>query len=805
MSTHIRILKLQSAWCLSESPLKSWPIKRQPNGKDYIVDLLCSIHELGLSFEVDPNFVNRIEGGTIAISSILDIKSIKNALTSLKFNHILYLDQVTSLDGLMLLKWIDTRLYEQTTVGKAPKWFSILEDLVLQSPLTSRRLKPEFTTPYKTPGDYSPLELRIKARPREWVAVWTNQIQNVTYGQICKSMNNNQDLMISHWDTDFSAIQSSPSHQPLTLKKCQGCTLNDPSIDIITKYSKNPRPPCVFTCRHDDALNIPTTNKKKTDTNIIFSFSTFSLKQIVKFHFMKNNPIANTNFVSYPETISTSKFNPITSFVSPFAYIEKYIKSPIFKRELTKIANKFDRYSHLSFYTDGSVKRDITNTNTKAAAAWIETSTVMATEFSCGINCTFISSTKAEIMAIISALLVAPRSSTVDIYTDSQNVIFTYEQIKNTNVLIYPRECFKTTHVDLWYIIFDLLYNNELSITFHKVKAHAGNIYNNQVDLLAKDALDCEPMEINIINTGYNVAPKFMNTVITTHVRKFVKALTVMEGFFEFYNLRRNAKYKHLDIDWISTFDYLNADSLTNSTTFSASNLKSRRVKLMMEELPTIEYLKHCKPSIYGDWTCICCDEEETFNHLWTCPYTQPILESIIEFSQEMLFRLLKIAQPQLEHDHPAVARLINNPDIWNPTTSLNSYTFVDLIKGFVASSLSRDIQEIVSTKSLTSSILITLLQAIFDKVQQDIWMPRCDRVVQKEKRHNITQKQKIFSKDKYTAFLKRSYHVPEVLIAAPPRDVNLQNIFSLAQVSIINGLHHNSFLGGSGLHTCCH
>jgi len=230
---------------------------------------------------------------------------------------------------------------------------------------------------------------------------------------------------------------------------------------------------------------------------------------------MKDHPIQNTNIITYPKSISTS-FNLITPFTSPVLYIEKYVKSPTFKRELTKLANKFDRFSHLSFYTDGSVTRNEDNIHSKAAAAWIETSTVSPTEFSCGVNVDFISSTKAEIMAVLSAIIIAPKDCAIDIYTDSQNVIMTYNYINMNNILNYPKECFKTQYIDLWYALFDVILYNDLMLTFHKIKAHARNSNNNHVDLLTKDALDCEPMNINIINSIYNVTSKFYNTIITT-------------------------------------------------------------------------------------------------------------------------------------------------------------------------------------------------------------------------------------------------------------------------------------------------
>src|SRR5687767_14219223 len=150
----------------------------------------------------------------------------------------------------------------------------------------------------------------------------------------------------------------------------------------------------------------------------------------------------------------------------------------------------------------------------------------------------------------------------------------------------------------------------------------------------------------------------------------------------------------------------------------------------MIEELPTMEYLQHCKPSLYQFWTCLSCDEIETFNHLWSCTHTISKLTNIMEFSQNLLFELVKIAAPQTEYDHPAVMRLINDPNIWNVSTSNTSFTFVDLIKGFVPAALSHDVHALVSTKALTSFVINSFLQAIFEKVRQEIWLPRCHQII---------------------------------------------------------------------------
>src|SRR5215208_6070241 len=216
----------------------------------------------------------------------------------------------------------------------------------------------------------------------------------------------------------------------------------------------------------------------------------------------------------------------------------------------------------------------------------------------------------------------------------------------------------------------------------------------------------------------------------------------------------------------------------------------------MMEELPTLEYLTHCKPLLYEQWTCMYCDNQETFNHIWICRHNKPILEDIVLFIQDVLFKLITLSQPNLEYDHPAVMRIVNDPYIWNVEASYNTFTFIDLIKGFISSSLSSDIHNIVSTKALTTSITTSFLQALHDQIYKEIWIPRCALVISREKHLNITQAQKIHTKNKSATFIKRSAHVPDLLSSSEPANPVLQSTSSLLAASITSGLHYTLFTG---------
>src|SRR6266511_2157315 len=262
ISTHIRLLKLQTSRWLPNNPLICWPSNTSVSNKDHIADLLSAIPEYNLSFQLEPQKMNLIKGGSIPLINILDRVSYKNAISSLRFNNIMYLDQITSLDGDFLLKWIDTRLYEKLTSIKIPKWFQILESLVITDQFSSRRLKPNWITKPKPPGNYDSLTLVRNARPREWIAAWNPTLNDAVYGQVCKTLGD--EIVFAHWKNDFSLQQTSPSHQTLFLKKCSGCLLDDPSIIEINKYTSTSHPACTTTCRQSDALYVPTVVADKT-------------------------------------------------------------------------------------------------------------------------------------------------------------------------------------------------------------------------------------------------------------------------------------------------------------------------------------------------------------------------------------------------------------------------------------------------------------------------------------------------------------------------------------------------------------
>lgn len=94
----------------------------------------------------------------------------------------------------------------------------------------------------------------------------------------------------------------------------------------------------------------------------------------------------------------------------------------------------------------------------------------------------FSSSTKAETMAILTALLVCSVGSTVHIYTDSQAAIDSFYKFKNLHS-ISPHQFNKINNNILWSSIHYIIKDLKLLVKFHKFKAHSGNKFNDIADI----------------------------------------------------------------------------------------------------------------------------------------------------------------------------------------------------------------------------------------------------------------------------------------------------------------------------------
>lgn len=121
-------------------------------------------------------------------------------------------------------------------------------------------------------------------------------------------------------------------------------------------------------------------------------------------------------------------------------------------------------------------------------------------ELSCGYKKT--TNNRMELMGVIRALEALKHPCQVDLWSDSQYVVKAFEEHWIDK---WQKNGWKTAgkkavkNIDLWKKLLELMSPHQ--VTFHWVKGHAGQTYNERCDFLATSAADgenlCDDVELN--------------------------------------------------------------------------------------------------------------------------------------------------------------------------------------------------------------------------------------------------------------------------------------------------------------------
>src|SRR4051812_16614028 len=153
---------------------------------------------------------------------------------------------------------------------------------------------------------------------------------------------------------------------------------------------------------------------------------------------------------------------------------------------------------------------------------------------------------------------------------------------------------------------------------------------------------------------------------------------------------------------------------------------------------------------------CPICDEwDETFDHVWICPSRIQQMQQIIENTKNKLSLLLiwSLLENDKDPDKNEILE-INKLEIWDLRYSEFDFTFINLIKGIIPRDLSNYVEKVVGIKH-TYDILHNLRNFIYEEIHSNIWIPRCNIQIKKEKLYNINKnlKRNKYKKRKYEKY----------------------------------------------------
>ena len=209
----------------------------------------------------------------------------------------------------------------------------------------------------------------------------------------------------------------------------------------------------------------------------------------------------------------------------------------------------------------------------------------------------------------------------------------------------------------------------------------------------------------------------------------------------------------------------------------------------MTEQLPTAEFLKSTQKHIYhNSWKCCrCAIENETFDHIWLCISSSSIMTDILDCTKNFLLHQLTSLQftPSI-----LLIQYLNSDDLWTIVSKNDSLTFIDLIKGIIPSNLFNNIQCITNSQKLTFNILSNMTMYLYNRTHNEIWLPRCELMIEKEKSLHISDKQK--KKYDRSSTFTFNRHINSSSFSNQPI---FTNWIDLVRLSIIHGRDWTLFL----------
>ena len=440
-----------------------------------------------------------------------------------------------------------------------------------------------------------------------------------------------------------------------------------------------------------------------------------------------------------PVTIDSNISLDISHSINHQLIQSTFTSSPI-QNILSSHATNNHSSQSLIFYTDGSLSK-FGQQDIKLSCAWIQLENEnVKHSFSCSLT-SFPSSTRTELMAIMTALITCPQNCLVSIYTDSQSSI----QLLDNNITPNTtRNKFKIKNYSIISLIHYIKKSLSLKIIFHKIKSHSGNKYNDLVDNLAKSASP-EILHINPSSIKLHSPIIFNQQYIDYPLRSFIKINSNSQAIIKWQTQPILVKQipSNTPINWSYTEFCLKFSHYSmfteNNSHFYHGSLFSFKLEILHNTLPTIKNLIRNYPTLLPpNLNCLYCNQSpENTTHLFSCqanfnldsipwPTIQQLIISEISnwYTSSKITQTIQLLQPLFQ-------------------SNFNHTPPVMLAAGLIPSSLISSIYPIFTSHKKTSIILHTISYNLINFYYKNVWLPRCALFNSWLKQNNINLKNK--------------------------------------------------------------
>jgi exonuclease III/ribonuclease HI len=617
---------------LKQAQVKSWEpanILTEEIGSDFggkgnfSATLIKVANKMGIRFEnTEMESIFQWSGGSTDIRKTLDNRILyKKALAQLRERKLMYVDQIIDSKNGSLLSWQTIKgMGAGSNKGRTPKWYEVLKAKIIGGDdklkdgwreINWERTDESSSKLYDTPSE----DKRIK----EWCC-FRDERNGIQWGKIKEKTGKESE---NKWQ--LYHYRCIPDGQQSILEECsKDCGMYNKQNEhetqltcIVTVEKKN-----IFACR---LLNKKGNNHRKDRIEV--PCKAITLEEFVPKEKQEGNNerVSEVLIEDWDEEI-------IKSLIRSEEYRDGLIKRLWENKRGQSQENMVLQGTswEYEYYTDGSlIDRGIEEEakETRMGAAWIQTKgPMLLSSFKCGIQ-DWPSSCRAEAVAILIALLATPGDNKVTIVTDSRSCIETFRSLSKIDPKRTHRKWLKIKNWSVWNNIMEVVKKKNIKLSLKKVKAHSGEEYNERADQLAKEANQLPAIEWNFKGGKYvQTAMKWKGTIVEKAPREFIKQVTAMDNTYRWTRQKRNQRLLGKQVNrseeytWKQFWSHMRISGL--HTSFKESKKRNFRIKMLHNEMPTLEKLTERKPHLYSDANnrCRMCNLElETRDHLFEC------------------------------------------------------------------------------------------------------------------------------------------------------------------------------------------
>ncbi|CAB5197258.1 hypothetical protein RhiirA5_433836 [Rhizophagus irregularis] len=401
--------------------------------------------------------------------------------------------------------------------------------------------------------------------------------------------------------------------------------------------------------------------------------------------------------------------------------------------DLQEIALTLSPFLQLEFFTDGLFEPTNSQIGHSMGYGWTTSNLINVNIMYNGSVRFFPSATKAETMAILTALIVCPEHGKIIINTDSQAAIDFFYKSKNLHS-ISLRRFNKINNNILWSLIHFIIKTLSLQVRFIKIKAHSGNNFNDIANIQAKLG-HTQPTPTTILHNHLPNQTITLNWNDEIPLDKDVcKCIGTILNYRRLDNHLNHPSLKVIKdstksnlIDWALSSKWFHYNGRNDTTSALHTKDLRWRIKCSTLTLSTLDIMNQNFPLLIKDrMQCLLCDNTIDSNiHLWECPNNyERIRTCFITLGDILINNLLNLQANKLTS---SIRDSVTNSNTFRwafQSEQIHSVTLL-FLKSYITNDLVGIFQSYIKSMKKIIIILLPFVQICSFKFKIDIWKYR--------------------------------------------------------------------------------